>query len=177
MRNWLMLAAALLTWIATASGHEVSLGGNLFSTSGLALALPSRPGVELAYAYEHDSLRFGGGVRWSPTELGNPPLEVYARALLTARLGVWRPSVGPELGLSGIAVVAPARDGYPADYRDSRAERIGPAYIGLHATPLRFAFSRFTVSALELQWGTHLVPEPGSLLRLQVGLLHVGVVL
>jgi hypothetical protein len=31
-----------------------------------------------------------------------------------------------------------------------------------------------TVSALELQWGTTFTP-PGGTLRLQVGLLHVGV--
>jgi hypothetical protein len=177
MRHWLMLAAALLPGMAAASGHELSLGGTLMSTSGLSLALPSRPGLEAAYAYERDAWRLGGGVRWSPTERGNPPLEVYARAQLSANLGIWRPSVGPELGLSGMAVVAPARNGFPDDYPDSRAERFGPAYVGIHAEPLRFAFRRFTVSALEFQWGTYLHPVPGSMLRMQLGLVRLGVTL
>jgi hypothetical protein len=177
MRHWLMLTAALLPGMAAASGHELSLGGTLLSTSGLALALPSRPGLEAAYAYEFDVWRLGGGVRWSPTELGSPPLEVYARAQLSADLGVWRPAVGPEFGLSGISVVAPTRYGFPDDYADSRAERIRPAYVAIHAAPLRFAFRRVTVSALELHWGTHLRPQPGSLLRLQLGLFRLGVTL
>ncbi|HEX8441991.1 hypothetical protein [Archangium sp.] len=177
MRHWLILAAALLPGMAAASGHELSLGGTLLSTSGLSLALPSRPGLEAAYAYEFDAWRLGGGVRWSPTERGNPPLEVYARAQLTANLGVWRPAVGPEFGLSGLSVVAPARYGMPGDYAASRAEKFGPAYVAIHAAPLRFAFRRVTVSALEVHWGTELLPRPGSMLRIQLGLARLGVML
>jgi hypothetical protein len=174
----MILAAALLPGMASASGHELSLGGNLFSASGLALALPSRPGLEAAYAYETGSWRLGGGVRWNFSALGgNPPLEVYARGQLVADMGVWRPAVGPELGLSGLRIVSAPATGFPTDYPDVRANRIGPAYVAIHAAPLRFAFGRFTASALELHWGTFLKPRPGSLLRLQLGLLQVGVML
>lgn len=176
MRPWMMLAAVLLPGMAAASGHELSLGGALFSASGLSLALPYRPGLEAAYAYQLGTWRLGGGVRWNLGG-GEPPLEVYARAQLTADLGVWRPAVGPELGLSGLRLVAPATTGYPNDYPSTRAERFGPAYVAIHAAPLRFAFSRFTVSTLELHWGTQLTPRPGSLLRMQLGLLQVGVML
>ncbi|HZI03690.1 MAG TPA: hypothetical protein VEZ71_06690, partial [Archangium sp.] len=101
----------------------------------------------------------------------------YARAQLTANLGVWRPAVGPELGLSGLRIVAQSNAGIPSDYPNTLAERFGPAYVAIHAAPLRFAFGRFTASALELQWGTQLTPRPGSVLRLQLGLLQVGVML
>jgi hypothetical protein len=176
MRHWMMLTAALLPGMASASGHELSLGGNLFSSSGLSLALPYRPGLEAAYAYETGSWRLGGGMRFNFGE-GNPPLEVYARAQLTANMGVWRPAVGPELGLSWLRVVGPANTGFPPDYPDTRTALFGPAYVAIHAAPLRFAFGRFTASALELHWGTLLTPRPGSLLRLQLGLLQVGVML
>jgi hypothetical protein len=178
MRHWMMLAAALLPGMASASGHELSLGGNLFSASGLSLALPNRPGLEAAYAYESGSWRLGGGVRWNFASIGgNPPLEVYARAQLTANMGVWRPAVGPELGLSGLRIVAAPRPGFPPDYPDTRAARFGPAYAAIHAAPLRFAFGRFTASTLELHWGAQLTARPGNLLRLQLGLLQVGVML
>ncbi|HEX5748904.1 MAG TPA: hypothetical protein VFZ09_21875 [Archangium sp.] len=179
MRHWMMmLATALLPGMASAAGHELSLGGNLFSSSGMSLALPYRPGLEAAYAYETDNWRLGGGVRWSFSANGsNPPLEVYARAQFTANMGVWRPAVGPELGLSWMRVVAPANTGFPPDYPDTRTGLFGPAYAAIHAAPLRFAFGRFTASALELQWGTLLSRQPGSMLRLQLGLLQVGVML
>lgn len=175
MRHWLMLIAALLPGMAAASGQELSLGGTLFSASGLSLALPSRPGLEAAYAYEFDAWRLGGGVRWGMTDTSKLPLELYVRAQLSAGQGVWRPLVGPELGLSGLTVVTQPRGGIPDDYPKTRAERFGPAYIAIHAAPLRFAFNRFTVSALELHWGTLLSPMPGSLLRLQLGFVRLGV--
>ena len=103
--------------------------------------------------------------------------ELYARALLSGQVGHWQPAVGPELGLSGVPVVQPRSNALPADYLDSRRDRFGPVYVAIHAAPLRFTFQRYSVSALELQWGTHLVPRPGSNLRLQVGLLRVGVTL
>ncbi|HZH15331.1 MAG TPA: hypothetical protein VE057_13350, partial [Archangium sp.] len=60
------------------------------------------------------------------------------------------------------------------DLSRQQAAQLGPAYVAVHAAPLRFAFRRFTVSALELQWGTTL-NRPGSTLRLQFGLVHLGV--
>jgi hypothetical protein len=48
--------------------------------------------------------------------------------------------------------------------------------VALHAEPLRFVFRRYTLSALEFQWGTTL-NQPGATLRLQLGLVHLGVLL
>ena len=178
MRHALILAAALLPPGAQAAGHELSLAGGLSSTSEIYLNLPTRPGLEATYTYGKDVWRVGGGVRIRPTRDVALPLEVYGRALLTAQLGTWwQPSVGPELGLSAVPVVTPSRSALPQDYPDSRVDRFGPLYVAFHAEPLRFVFRRFTVSALEVQWGTHLAPRPGSNLRMQVGLLRLGVVL
>ncbi|WNG36525.1 hypothetical protein F0U60_24620 [Archangium minus] len=76
-----------------------------------------------------------------------------------------------------MTVVTQPSSGIPDDYPKTRADRFGPAYVAIHAAPLRFAFNRFTVSALELHWGTLLSPMPGSMLRLQLGLFRLGVVL
>ncbi|QRK10977.1 hypothetical protein JQX13_13430 [Archangium violaceum] len=175
MRPWLLLVAALLPG-AAAAGQDVSLGATaLVLTNGGAYNVSDpRPGLEAAYAYELGSWRLGGGLRWLPSGPGSVPLEVYARALLSTRLGVWRPAVGPELGLSGAPIVIPPRGGFPEDHSRQQASQLGPVYVALHAEPLRFSFRRFTVSALALQWGTSLA-APGASLRLQLGLVHLGV--
>jgi hypothetical protein len=109
-----------------------------------------------------------------PRGAASVPLELYARALLSARWGSWMPAVGPELGLSGLSILEPRTTGLPEDIDALEGERLGNVYLAFHAAPLRFAVRGFTVSALELQWGTTFTP-PGGTLRLQLGLLHVGV--
>jgi hypothetical protein len=178
MRQWFLLAAALLPGAAAAAGHDVSLGATaviLTSGSNFNVAAP-RLGLEAAYAQALGSWRLGGGVRWAPSGRGSFPVELFARALFGPQLGAWRPAVGPELGLSGLPVIVPPAGGLPEDLSRRHAERLGPAYVAVHAAPLRFAFQRFTASALELQWGTSL-NQPGSTLRLQLGLLHLGMTL
>lgn len=175
MRPWLLLAAALLPG-AAAAGHDVSLGVTAvtLTNGGVYNVTTPRLGLEAAYAYELGSWRLGGGLRWAPSGRGNLPVEVYARALLSTHLGRWRPAVGPELGVSGLPIILPPEGGFPDDLSREQAAQLGPAYVAVHAAPLRFAFRRFTVSALELQWGTTL-DRPGSTLRLQLGLVHLGV--
>lgn len=175
MRHGLILATLFLSGRALASEHEVSVGGSLTATSELYLTLPSRPSFEATYLYTLDAWRLGGGVRWTPSPGVSLPLELYVRALLSGQVGPWQPAVGPEVGLSGVPVVPTHTNALPADYPDSRLDRFGPVYVALHAAPLRFVYRRFSASALELQWGTHVTPRPGSNLRLQVGLLRVGV--
>jgi len=178
MRSWLLLAASLLPGVAAAAGHEVSLGATAvtLTNGGVYNVSSPRLALEAAYARELGSWRLGGGVRWAPSGRGNLPVELFARALLSTQSGVWRPAVGPELGLSGLPIIISPVGGFPDDLSRQQAQQLGPAYVALHAVPLRFAFDRFTVSALELQWGTTL-NRPGSTLRLQLGLLHLGMTL
>lgn len=174
MRPWTLLAV-LLPGVAVAAGHEVSLGATTVSTSSFFRSTARRWGLDASYAHELGAWRLGGGLRLAlPGGAAAVPLELYARALLTARLGSWTPAVGPELGLSGLSVLEPLRSRLPEDISDTEAERLGPVYLALHTAPLRFTVRDFTVSALELHWGTTLSP-PGATLRLQLGLLHVGV--
>ncbi|MFY0562495.1 hypothetical protein ACN28E_01525 [Archangium lansingense] len=177
MRPWLLLAAALLPG-AAAAGHDVSLGVTAvtLTNGGVYNVTAPRLGLEAAYSYELGSWRLGGGLRWAPSGRGNLPVEVYARALLSTKLGRWQPAVGPELGVSGLPVIISPVGGFPDDLSRQQAMQLGPAYVAVHAAPLRFAFQRFTVSALEVQWGTAL-NQPGSTLRLQFGLVHLGVTL
>src|SRR5690242_3768080 len=106
MRPWLLLTTALLPG-AAAAGHDVSLGVTavILTNGGVYNVTAPRLGLEAAYAYELGSWRLGGGLRWAPAGRGNLPVEVYARALLSTRQGVWRPAVGPELGLSGLPII------------------------------------------------------------------------
>jgi hypothetical protein len=177
MRSWLLLAA-LLPGAAVASTQEVSLGTTaVVLTNGGSYNFPApRLSLEATWSREAGSWRLGAGVRWAPAGRGSFPVELYARALLSTRLGPWRPAVGPELGLSGLPVIRLPTNGLPGDLPERQAAQLGPAYVALHAVPLRFAFGRFTASTLELQWGTSL-NRPGSTLRLQLGLLHLGMTL
>jgi hypothetical protein len=177
MRSWLLLAA-LLPGAAVASTQEVSLGTTavLLTNGGSYNVTAPRLALEAAWSREAGSWRLGAGVRWAPAGRGAFPVELYARALLSTHLGPWRPAVGPELGLSGLPVILPPAGGFPEDLSERQSAQLGSAYVALHAVPLRFAFGRFTASALELQWGTSL-NRPGSTLRLQLGLLHLGMTL
>ncbi|EPX60250.1 hypothetical protein D187_002336 [Cystobacter fuscus DSM 2262] len=176
MRSWLLLAA-LLPHAALASEHGLSLGATaVILTNGANNKLSPRLGLEAAYTYGREAWRLGGGVRWVPGGGGSLPAEVYARVLLTPPSGTWRPAVGPEVGLSGLPINLPSRGGLPNELKDEEARRSRPFYVAVHAQPLRFVFRSFTVSALEVQWGTP-IHQPGSALRLQLGLLHLGVVL
>ncbi|WNG14169.1 hypothetical protein [Cystobacter fuscus] len=177
MRSWLLLAA-LLPHAALASEHGLSLGATaVILTNGATYnVLSPRPGLEAAYTYGRDAWRLGGGVRWAPGGGGALPAELYARVLLTPPSGTWRPAVGPEVGLSGLPFIVPPRGGFPDDLANEEAREFAPVYVAVHAQPLRFVFRSFTVSALELQWGTP-INRPGAALRLQLGLLHLGVVL
>lgn len=176
MRSWLLLAA-ILPSTALASEHEVSLGATavLLTNGGVYNVTTPRPAVEAAYAYGRDVWRVGGGLRWAPGGGGPLPVELYARLLLSPATGTWRPAVGPELGYSGLPIIVPPPGGLPDDLAQQQAGKLAPFYVAVHAQPLRFVFGAFTVSALELQWGTPL-NQPGAALRLQLGLLQIGVV-
>lgn len=172
-----LLLAALLPGAAGASANEASLGATavLLTNGGAYNVTTPRVGVDAGFTHAVGTWRLGGGLRWAPSGRGSLPIEVYARALLSLDTGVWRPGVGPELGFSNLPIIVPPSGGFPDDLSRLQAEKLKPFYIAMHAQPLRFVFGPVSVSALELQWGTTL-NQPGATLRLQLGLLHVGIV-
>ncbi len=120
-------------------------------------------------------LQYGGGVRtgW-PMEWAHIPLEAFVRVQLSARLGIWEPAAGPEVGLTGFNKLNPKESAWPqGQVREYEDRRFGPAYVAFGASPLRLRLGRFSLSALQLRVGTYL-PQAGSTLRVQLGLVSVG---
>ncbi|HEX5751789.1 MAG TPA: hypothetical protein VFZ09_36555 [Archangium sp.] len=123
------------------------------------------------------AVRLGGGLRTGlPVSEARFPGELFVQAQLTARFGFWEPSVGPELGLTGFARLD-RRLPFPSVqlYQQEDAD-VGPLYVALNASPLRFRFGMFLVNAMELQVGTS-TPPLGVTTRLYLGLLRLGVAL
>jgi hypothetical protein len=173
-----LLVAAL--WVgapALAATHEMSVGAAALTTMDFLRPHTGRIAVDAAYAYRTERWLLGGGLRYAfPRDTAALPLELYGRALLVGRMGAWAPALGPELGLTGLAVISSDTwaPGLPDDFERRQAGLLGPVYLSFHAAPLRFEIGAFTLSALELQLGANF-PPLGSSLRLQVDLLHVGV--
>ncbi|WP_434381767.1 hypothetical protein [Melittangium boletus] len=180
----LVASLALLAPPALAqAGHELSLGAGNFSYT--SFQRPSAPITTVEVAYHRRfageglwrGLRLGGGLRtgWPATST-NFPLEVFVQAQLSARLGPWEPALGPELGVSGFAMLFRSRILVPGELGDLEDARLSPAYVAFVAAPLRFHFGPVTVSALELNLGTS-VPSFGQAIRTQLGLVRLGWVL
>lgn len=114
--------------------------------------------------------RWGGGSRLG---ISPPRAEGFVQFLAAPRFDSWRPSAGIELGVT-------ARNEFRSDdrlLREARAaslDGISPWYVGFNATALSFrAWDRLHVSALELHVGTHVAPL-GRLVRLQIGIVSIG---
>ena len=117
--------------------------------------------------------RWTGGARLG---MGAWSSEAFGRLSAALSFGVFSPAAGIELGVSargdddtGAKLLA--------EGRASSREQLFPAYVALHAAPLRFALlEHYRLSVLELQLGTHLTPF-GRFARLNVQLISIGVVL
>ncbi|QRN98127.1 hypothetical protein JRI60_03365 [Archangium violaceum] len=125
-----------------------------------------------------EAVRLGIGVRVGVPDSVTLPLEAYGRVQLVAKVGPWSPALGPEVGVSGFtrlrrSIESPS---YPRGLSGALQDRMGPFYAGITLAPLRFVLGPLTLSAAELQTATPL-KDPGSALRLQVGLLYLGGVL
>jgi hypothetical protein len=174
MRSWLLLIALLGATPALAE-HFTSLGASTLQIQANYGVYPFRLLADAGYAYETDRWLLGGGLRLATPKGGAPvPLEVYTRALLSARVGPWNPALGPELGYSFLSEVGPRESRLPADILGLESRYTGPLYVAIHVALLRFTFQRFTFSALEMNLGTP-ITTPSTLYRLQVGLLSAGV--
>lgn len=169
-------AVALALGASPAWAHAVTLGAFSGSASASFNGTPGWLGAEVAYTWDAARWAAQGGVRVAmPFDASPVPLEAFARFLLAAGYGAWRPLVGPELGVSGLAVLEAPLARRPTELHAAEQRTLGPAYVAMHAAPVRFVFrERWVVSALELQVGTSLA-APGATVRTQLQLLAAGV--
>jgi hypothetical protein len=158
----------------------VSVGASNLRT--LSLFRPSWPVTTLDATYLRAvgtegfgrNLYFGGGLRLAvPPASSSFPLEVFARTELRTRMGVWEPAGGLELGVSLIPMPWPKmRLPTAHELFQKDTDLHGPAYLAIHAAPLRFHVGRFVLGGPEVQFGP-VGPPVGTVVRIQVGLARV----
>jgi hypothetical protein len=177
----LLAGLALSQTVPAEPLNDLSLG--VSTIEYVAFFRPSPTFVTLEAAYQRPlaseglgrAVRVGVGLRTTATHDAYVPLEGFARIRLTGRFGVWEPSVGPELGVSGFSRLT-TRLLFPptSDLFHQEDLRAGPLYLAFGASPLEFHFGRFSVSAMEIQFGT-VLSAPSTVMRYQVLLAKVGV--
>lgn len=161
----------------------MTLGASRLSQMGVFEDLGDGPLAELSYGYllRDRTGRFaiaevGGGLRAGRQRTGvTVPGELFIRARLEGRIGnlVWRPAVGPELGITGLTEDSPRQDGLPDDLDRAFAARRSPVYLAIDLAPLRFTYRGFTLSAMEVALGAPLFPT-GTTLRTELTLVSLG---
>lgn len=188
--RWFVSFALMMSWSGIALGeqkdpslehpHEIS-GGIAFAFWRTYYAsTPNARLFDLAYHLRPQkpglwhSLRSTAGIRLGVGDNDQRVFEVYWRGEMLASIGPWVPTLGPELGAStlGTAFVGYLPP-FPDDQTKLHARKLGPFYLALVATPLRFQFSRFTVSAFELSIGAPVIGI-GSVSRFHLGILTLG---
>lgn len=180
----LLLCAAFASSSLVASAHtgphRLTVGHTDISYKGFFTGLPSSSWLEIGWAYELPRskvklpLEVGAGLRATlPTGAG-VPIEGWARLKFVASMGPWRPTVGPEFGVSGATVIADRADGLPNDITGQEQAQLSPFFVSFEAAPLRFTFDRFTLSALEVGLGTTLGPA-GATQRISISYLRAEV--
>lgn len=116
--------------------------------------------------------RWGAGARLG---LGHVRPEGFVRLTAVPLAGRWQPALGVEAGVTARARFGGAPLGLLTEMQTASTRGVGPLYAALHATPLRWRVGRgWRLEVLSLQVGTQLAPL-GGVLRLQLGLLSVGV--
>jgi hypothetical protein len=178
--KWILPSALLAASAAQADpiAQEVSVGAALLRYD--SFLRPSEPVTTLEASYQRavgaegfwSILHVGGGLRFAfPTNMTTFPLEAFARADLHARMGVWEPATGLELGVSRIAQLTKrTRITWPTFAVEEA--RLGPVYLTVRAAPLRFHVGRFVLGGPELQVGPS-GPPFGAVYRLQLTLARV----
>jgi hypothetical protein len=172
-----LLGFALLGASPGGAEQSVEVGLTTVTYFSFARSTPTRLALEAAYQRSLGDAEspwlVRGGLRASlPSPTVAVPLDAYAQLLLRARFGLWEPSAGPELGVSGLIGLTRI-PWLPGDLTEVEQTRVSPFYVAFSAAPLRFRFSWLTVSALDLRVGASLAP-PGAAMRLQLGLIQVG---
>ncbi len=179
---------ALLPSVALASenptppfrAHEITGGVATSFFVGHRDFTPTAWTADVAYHYRApkpglwQSLRFTGGVRIGGTDSTEGAFDVYGRSEMIANMGPWTPTLGPELGITTLGRHFSRYDStFPDDLTTLNEKKLSPFYVALVVTPIRFCFSRVTLSALELSLGAP-VNGFGTTARFQLGLFSVG---
>jgi hypothetical protein len=190
MLRYLVPLALSLTWstITYAEEKDPSFAHPHEISGGFAIALwrtyyastPTARLFDLAYHLRPQkkgllrSLRSTTGLRIGVGDDERQVFELYWRGDIMGSIGPWAPTLGPEIGAStlGTSFVGYSRP-LPDDQTSLHAQKLGPFYLAFVATPLRFAFSRFTLSAFELSIGAPVIGI-GSVSRFQVGFFSLG---
>jgi hypothetical protein len=165
-----LAAAAVLATGTLPAGLEPSAGLSVLATQHV-FSYALEPAVEVGAGWRvREAWVVGAGVR-----LGLGPVlpEGYLHLSAAPALERWLPRVGLELGLSARTRFTEG-DQILRETRQAAEESAGVTYVAVRAEPLAFRWSRWRISVLELQLGTFF-PDPGRTLRVQLGLVTVGV--
>jgi hypothetical protein len=104
--------------------------------------------------------------------LDNTGIEGFVRGNISQKFNSWEPYAGLELGLTGRAQFD-VKEGLMSETNRAMMKSISPVYMAFHIAPLRFKMNKWSLSFMEVSFGSHL-NEPGRTLRLQVGWLTAG---
>lgn len=160
--------------------HEITAGAVTSFFIGGFDQTPTAWALDVGYHYRPQkpgflqALRFTGGMRLGFSDESKGVFDLYGRTEFIANIGPWTPTLGPELGLTTLGrhfIRNPPP--YPDDLTTYNETKLSPFYLAFVVTPLRFCFSRFTVSAFELSLGAPMTGI-GATARLQLGILQLG---
>ena len=180
--RWILTSSLLLasTALAQPIPQELSVGvGELqslsvFRASDLATTLEASYMRGAGPEGFWRSVYLGGGLRFAvPLSHTTFPLEGFVRGELRTRLGAWEPAAGLEVGASRVARL-PTNLRLPAEVAAREVPRLGPLYLGITVSPLRFHVGPVVLGGPEVQLGPA-GPPFGGVTRLRVGLLKVEV--
>jgi len=117
-----------------------------------------------------------GSVDWQAgVRLGLGPVlpEVFGRVVLIQEVGIWKPDIGVEIGVTTRATFQDDT-GLLAETRKAMNQEVGIVYLSIHAAPLSFRIKKkWRLSVLELDFGTHFV-DFGRTLRGQLTLFSIS---
>jgi hypothetical protein len=117
-----------------------------------------------------------GPVYWQTgVRLGLGPVlpDFFGRLILIQEVGIWRPDIGIEIGVTARAQFQDDT-GLLAETRKTMNQGTGIAYFSVHAAPLSFVIrEKWRLSALELDFGTHFA-DFGRTLRGQITVLSIS---
>ncbi len=183
--TWLIVALPNVAFgseesASPAHPHEFSAGVATSFFASYHDLTPTAWTVDLAYHYRPQRrgfwqmLRFTEGLRIGSADNDDRVFDVYWRGEMIANIGPWTPTLGPEFGVTTLGrQFARYNATLPDDLTSLNEKKLSPFYLAFVATPIRFCFSRITVSAFELSLGAP-VNGIGALARFQLGILQLG---